>query len=98
MSDFKAVEVNFQGVPGYMVSQYVNGEQVVEQFVSKDCYELFCNSIGMVPEIAEEKRLAKIDEEWRNEKEAYYKTITDNDPIFEISLSELIERKTSNVV
>jgi hypothetical protein len=46
----------------------------------------------------EEKRLAKIEGEWRKKKEAYYKTITDNEPTFEISLNELIERETSDVV
>jgi hypothetical protein len=55
MSEFKAIEVNFQGTPGYMVSQYVGGEQVTEQFISKDRYKAFCNSIGTVPEIAEGK-------------------------------------------
>jgi hypothetical protein len=57
MDGFKAYEVSFQGEPGYMVSQYKNGKQVIEQFISKAGYKMFCDIIGTVPEIVEESEV-----------------------------------------
>lgn len=48
---FVAKECNFQGEPGYMVSQIHDGRKVVEQFVAKSYYEQFCKAIGTQPEI-----------------------------------------------
>lgn len=48
---FTAEEVNFQGIPGYMVCQYHNGEKVVEQFVFGEDYKQFCEDSGIEPEI-----------------------------------------------
>lgn len=46
MSDvFQSEKVIFCGDPGYMVSQYHNGEKVVEQFIRDADYEAFCEAI-----------------------------------------------------
>ncbi len=48
---FTAKEINFQGIPGYMVCQYHNGKKVVEQFVASKVYSQFCKALGIEPEI-----------------------------------------------
>lgn len=48
---FTAKEWDFQGEPGYMVSQFHNGEKAVEQFIPKSSYKFFCDAIGVQPEI-----------------------------------------------
>ncbi len=48
---FIAKECNFQGEPGYMVSQIHEEKKVVEQFVSKSYYKEFCEAIGIEPDI-----------------------------------------------
>lgn len=40
-----------EGEEGYLIKQYHNGKAVAKQFVTKDCYEEFCNGIGQVPEL-----------------------------------------------
>lgn len=49
--NFTARKINFDGIPGYMVCQYHNGEKVVEQFVSGEIYALFCETAEIEPEI-----------------------------------------------
>ena len=49
MNGFTARKVNFDGTPGYMVKQYMDGKMVVEQFVSETAYEMFCDAIGKSP-------------------------------------------------
>lgn len=48
---FTAKECNFQGEPGYMISQFHNGEKAVEQFIPKSSYKFFCEATGVQPEI-----------------------------------------------
>lgn len=48
---FTAKEWDFQGEPGYMVSQFLNGRKTVEQFIPKSSYKFFCDAIGVQPEI-----------------------------------------------
>ena len=54
MYEFIAKKVNFEGNPGYFVSQLHNGKVVVEQFISEECYAEFCKAIGIVPELLED--------------------------------------------
>lgn len=49
--NFIAKECNFQGEPGYMVSQIHNGKKAVEQFIAKSCYKEFCEKVGIEPKI-----------------------------------------------
>lgn len=51
--EFVARKISFQGEAGYMVSQVKDGETMVEQFVSDDGYEAFCEAIGMEPTLVE---------------------------------------------
>ena len=44
---FKAENTNFQGVLGYMVFQYHNGEKVVEQFIPVERFQEFCKEAGI---------------------------------------------------
>lgn len=48
---FTAKECNFQGEPGYMVSQFHNGEKAVEQFIPKSVYKSYCKAADIQPEI-----------------------------------------------
>lgn len=48
---FIAKETVFDGVPGYMVKQLHNGRVVATQFIRKDNYESFCDSIRMTPKL-----------------------------------------------
>lgn len=41
----------FESKEGYMVKQYHDGKPVAKQFVTKDCYEEFCEGVGRVPEL-----------------------------------------------
>lgn len=47
MDKFKAESKNFQGVPGYMVRQYLNGVKVVEQFIPAEFFQKFCEEAGI---------------------------------------------------
>lgn len=53
MSRFVASKCNFQGEPGYMVSQLHEGKVVARQFVAASVFDRFCAAIGIVPEIAD---------------------------------------------
>lgn len=46
---FQAKQVIFCGEPGFMVSQYHNGEKVIEQFVSDADYKAFREAINIDP-------------------------------------------------
>lgn len=48
-----AERMTFNGTPGFYIKQYIDGECVVEQFVTDECYEEFCKFIGTVPELNE---------------------------------------------
>lgn len=48
---FIAKETVFDGVPGFMVTQLHNGREVVKQFIRKEDYEDFCDSIHMTPKL-----------------------------------------------
>lgn len=52
---FTAKKQTFQGVPGYMVKQYRDGLQVMEQFISLKAYKPFFEAIGTQPEYIGEK-------------------------------------------
>ncbi len=54
-NSFTAREVIFAGTPGYMVCQYNRGRKVAEQFVDADGYKAFCDIIGVVPTIIDER-------------------------------------------
>ena len=49
--NFVAEICNFQGEDGYMVSQIHNGKEVVKQFIPESSYDIFCNTVGVVPEV-----------------------------------------------
>ena len=36
MTRFEAKECNFDGIPGYMVTQYIDNKAVCEQFVAEE--------------------------------------------------------------
>jgi hypothetical protein len=57
MAEFKAFEVNFEGIPGYMVYQFVNGKCRSKGFTSKDDYKIFCSAIGTEPRIVDKAEL-----------------------------------------
>jgi hypothetical protein len=57
MTEFKAYEVNFQGETGYMVSQFINGKRVVEQFIPQNSFEGFSDAIGMKIKIVEKSEV-----------------------------------------
>lgn len=44
---FIAVSTIFNGVSGYMVSQYQNGSKIAEQFVESDALKPFCDAAGI---------------------------------------------------
>lgn len=48
---FIAERMTFNGLPGFYVKQYIDGECVVGQFVPDECYEEFCKFIGTAPEL-----------------------------------------------
>ena len=48
---FTAKECNFQGKPGYMVSQFHDGQKVTEQFIPKSVYKSYCKAADIQPEI-----------------------------------------------
>ena len=50
---FTAKEVTFCGQQGYNVSQYINGEEVIKQFIPESSYKAFCDAIGITPVIEE---------------------------------------------
>lgn len=50
---FTARKANFCGHPGYDVSQYINGEEVIKQFIPESSYNTFCDAIGITPVIEE---------------------------------------------
>lgn len=50
---FIAKKTNFCGQSGYDVSQYIDGEEVVKQFIPESSYNTFCDSIGITPVIEE---------------------------------------------
>lgn len=52
---FAAKKTTFQGMPGYMVKQYQNGSQVMEQFISLKAFKPFFEAIGTQPEYIDEK-------------------------------------------
>ena len=48
---FTAKECTFEGVPGYMVTQYrEDGTIATEGWIPADEYETFFNAIGVIPE------------------------------------------------
>lgn len=52
MSDkFTAKECNFQGDPGYILSQIRNGETIITQFIQKSAFQDFCRMTGINPEM-----------------------------------------------
>lgn len=52
---FTAEKTNFCGKPGYMVSQYHNGKEVVKQFIPETSYKAFCKAINTEPVIITEE-------------------------------------------
>lgn len=52
---FTAEKANFCGEPGYMVSQYHNGKEVVKQFIPETSYKAFCKAINAEPVIITEE-------------------------------------------
>lgn len=50
---FTAKKTIFCGQPGYDVSQYIDGKEVVNQFIPETSYKTFCDAIGVVPVITE---------------------------------------------
>lgn len=52
-SGFTAKKCIFQGVPGYMVEQLIDGVAVCSQFLATEHYNAFCNAVGVVPVITE---------------------------------------------
>lgn len=52
---FTAEKANFCGEPGYMVSQYHNGKEVVKQFIPETSYKAFCKAINAEPVINTEE-------------------------------------------
>lgn len=53
---FTAKKCTFEGVPGYMVTQYrADGTIVTDGFTPADEYKAFCNAIGVVPELITEE-------------------------------------------
>lgn len=51
---FAAKKVNFDGQPGYIVTQYRDGEKRCEQFVTEDNFDEFCRAIGTTPMLIEQ--------------------------------------------
>ena len=53
---FTAKKCTFEGVPGYMVTQYrADGTMASDGFTPADEYEDFCKAIGTVPELITEE-------------------------------------------
>jgi|GEM_PF-2077164 len=53
---FTAKKCTFEGVPGYMVTQYrADGTIASDGFTPADEYEAFCNAIGAEPELITEE-------------------------------------------
>lgn len=50
---FTASKTIFCGEPGYVVSQWRSGEEVVTQFIPGTDYKAFCDAIGVVPAIVD---------------------------------------------
>ena len=51
---FTATECYFEGMSGYMVTQYrADGTIATDGFTPADEYEAFCKAIGVKPEIVE---------------------------------------------
>lgn len=50
---FTAKKTNFCGNTGYDVSQYIDGEEVVKQFIPESSYKSFCDVTGITPVIQE---------------------------------------------
>ena len=48
---FTAKKVTFCGQQGYDVSQYIDGEEVVKQFIQESIYKSFCDVTGITPVI-----------------------------------------------
>ena len=48
---FAAKKVTFCGQQGYDVSQYIDGEEVVKQFIPESSYKSFCDVTGITPVI-----------------------------------------------
>ena len=48
---FTAERMNFCGEPGYMLTQYRNGEEVVKQFLDDLSYSDFCRAYNINPVI-----------------------------------------------
>lgn len=44
-NDYTAEKYNFQGTLGYIVRQYVNGREVVSQFMNYLTFKKFCEEI-----------------------------------------------------
>ena len=54
-NEFTAKPTNFCGQVGYMISQYCDGEKVVEQFIPETSYKAFCELTGVNPVIIGEE-------------------------------------------
>lgn len=50
---FTATKCTFQGMPGYTVEQWINGDVVCSQFLAAEHYSAFCDAVGVVPIITE---------------------------------------------
>lgn len=46
---FTARKTNFCGQSGYNVSQYIDGKEVVNQFIPETSYKAFCEFTGAKP-------------------------------------------------
>lgn len=44
---FTAEKYNFQGVPGYIVKQWIGGACVCSQFIPAEAFPGFCNAAGI---------------------------------------------------
>lgn len=48
---FTAKKTVFNDRDGFMVTQWIDGENMIEQFVRDDEYDEFCEFIGTIPEM-----------------------------------------------
>lgn len=48
---FTAAKCTFNGVPGFMVSQWYEGKEIVKQFIPEIAYKDFCTAAGVQPEL-----------------------------------------------
>lgn len=52
---FTARKTNFCGQSGYSVSQYIDGKEVINQFIPETSYKAFCELTGAKPIIIDKE-------------------------------------------